>query len=84
MLGYPYLISKNYGYDLINIGYPGSCRIEKEVADQISDKEFDFATIELGINIIDDMDINEFYKRAYYLLDNISLSHQNSKLFVMN
>lgn len=84
MLGYPYLLAKKLGYDLINIGFSGSCRMEKEVADELCEKKFDIATIELGINIIDDMDINEFYKRAYYLLDNISLSHQNSKLFVID
>ena len=84
MLGYPYLIAKKFGYDLINIGYSGSCRMEKEVVDAINEKDFNIATIELGINIIDDMQIEEFYKRAYYLLDNISLKHPVSKLFVID
>lgn len=85
MLSYPYLLAKKINMDLINVGFPGSCRLEKEVADALAyEKEFDIATIELGINIIDDMPIEEFYKRAYYLLDTISKTHLNSKLFVID
>lgn len=85
MISYPSLLAKRFGADLINIGFPGSCRMEKEVADCIAyEKEFDFATIELGINVIDNMDEEEFYKRVYYLLDVISKNHLNSKIFVID
>lgn len=85
MLSYPYLIAKKFNADLMNLGFPGSCRLEKEVADVLAyEKEFDFATIELGINIIDDMPIEEFYNRAYYLLDIVSKEHTNSKIFVID
>jgi len=85
MLSYPSLIAKKFRADLINIGFPGSCRMEKEVAECIAfEKEFDFATIELGINVIDDMDEKEFYKRVYYLLDIVSKNHLNSKIFVID
>lgn len=85
MISYPSLLANNYQSDLINLGSPGSCRMEKEVADVLAkDIKFDFATIELGINIIDDMEEKEFYKRAYYLVNQVSLYHPDSKIFVID
>ena len=40
-ISYPSLISKNLKLELKNLGFPGSCRIEKEVVDEISKMKFD-------------------------------------------
>ena len=85
LLSYPSLLAKELKVDLLNKGFPGSCRMEKEVVDYLAtEEEFDFATIELGINIIDDMDELEFYNRASYTIDTISNKHPNSTIFVLD
>lgn len=79
-ISYPSLISKELKLDLINLGYPGSCEITKEVVDEISKLNFKYAFLELGINIINSITIDEYKNRCAYLLENISKT--NKKIFV--
>lgn len=71
-ISYPTLVCKDLGIDLKNVGFPGSCRIEKEVVDEISSFDFDMAFIELGINIINDIEVDEYKEKCSYLLSQIT------------
>ena len=78
--GYPFLTSKSLKLDLLNLGFPGSCRIEKEVVDEISKINFDCGFFELGINIIDEISVDEYKEKCSYLLE--KLDKLNKTLFV--
>lgn len=74
MISYPSLIASSLKLDLRNVGFPGSCRMEKEVVDEISSFPFDYAFIELGINIINEISLSEYKEKCTYLLKNITAS----------
>lgn len=52
---YPFRIAQKFQYDYLNIGYAGSALLEKAMAEYIiSRKDWDFASVEMGINMIGD------------------------------
>lgn len=56
------------GVDVLNKGMGGSCFCEKEAADYIAEAQWDFVTIEIGVNMIPHIDAGEFERRAQYLV----------------
>lgn len=78
--GYPWMVSNELKLDLINLGFPGSCRIEKEVVDQLVKINFECAFLELGVNIIEEISVSQFKEKCTYLLEKIS--NLNKKIFV--
>ncbi|MFI3238036.1 MAG: SGNH/GDSL hydrolase family protein [Lachnospiraceae bacterium] len=70
--GYPYITAKRLGLDMQNLGMSGGCLIEKELVDYIfNNREFDYITCELGINMRGYITPDEFERRSRYLLDKI-------------
>lgn len=50
---YPFRIAQRMGCDYLNLGFAGSAQMEKVMAEYIvSLKNWDFATVEMGINMI--------------------------------
>ena len=50
---YPFRLSQKLGCDYINLGMAGSAHMEKAMAEYIiSKKDWDFATVEMGINML--------------------------------
>lgn len=78
--GYPWIVSKELKLDLINLGYPGSCRIEKEVVDELVKIKFDYAFLELGVNIIEEISVSQYKEKCSYLLEEIN--KLNKKVFI--
>ena len=78
--GYPFLVSKKLRLDLLNLGYPGSCTIDKKIADELIKIKFDYAFFELGVNIIEEVTLEEYKKRCLHLLEKIS--KVNKPIFV--
>ena len=70
--GYPWLVSKELKLDLINLGFPGSCRIEKEVVNELVKINFDYAFLELGVNIIEEVSVSEYKEKSLYLLKKLN------------
>ncbi len=72
------------GVDPINLGFGGGAQLETEMADYIAGrKDWDFASLEMGINILY-MDNNEFEKRVDYFIRKISTEHPNKWLFCID
>lgn len=71
--------------DLLNLGFGGSCHVERAMADYISDRQdWNLCTVELGINLLDQpISKDEFRSRVAYLLDRINQKHPNSTLVVI-
>lgn len=83
-------ISRRLGYDFYSYGFAGSCCLEREVADYISEqgneinpRSWDFAVLELGINVLG-MPSEEFSSRVDYLLDRMLEKNPGKKLFVID
>lgn len=66
---YPFRVAQRLGCDYINMGFAGSARMEKEIAEYIvARKDWDFASLEMGINALD-MSCEEFEKRVREFVD---------------
>lgn len=77
-------VGEFFGADSLNMGFAGSACLEREVADYIAEKcKFDFATLEMGINILE-IDVKEFEDRVRYFVKRIAVSHPDSKIFAID
>ncbi|MCM8778018.1 MAG: GDSL-type esterase/lipase family protein [Candidatus Omnitrophica bacterium] len=73
------------GVDLINLGFGGSALCEREMADYIAERDdWDFASLEIGINMINRFDVSEFRKRVEYFIPKIAHSHPNKYIFCID
>jgi lysophospholipase L1-like esterase len=80
--GYAAATARRLGADLINLGMAGSCYLEEAMADYIAERQdWDFATLELGINVIGFMPPEEFERRVDYFLKRIAGSHPDKWVF---
>ena len=62
---YPFRISQKLGCDYINLGFAGTAHLEKEMAEYIvSRKDWDFATFEMGINMLGEFTEEQFDQRV--------------------
>ncbi|WP_282936493.1 GDSL-type esterase/lipase family protein [Paenibacillus sp. RC67] len=69
--------------DALNLGLSGSCHCEREVADHIAEREdWDFAFLEIGVNMMSSVPIEEFSRRAAYLLDTIIEKQPDKPVFL--
>lgn len=68
--------------DIYNLGFAGSCRMEKAVADYVATRrDCDFFFSELGINVLG-MDNAEFERRVRYYVNTCAKAHAG-KYFVV-
>lgn len=65
---YIYNVAKRLGVDVLCKGMGGSCHIESEVTDYLYNEEWDFASLELGINMVELYPISVFEERARRLI----------------
>jgi hypothetical protein len=73
------------GSDLINLGFGGGAHLEKQMADYIAERnDWDFASMEMGINMIRNFDIEEFRKRVEYFIPRISQANKNKWIFCID
>lgn len=77
-------VAANLGADVWNFGFAGSACLEREMADYIAHNcEFDFATLEMGINILG-IDPDDFEGRVRYFVKTIAEAHPDSKIFAID
>lgn len=68
--GYPQQAAWRLGVDVLNKGLSGSCHFEPSTADFLArEVQWDFATLELGINVRGHMPPEEFTRRARYMVE---------------
>jgi lysophospholipase L1-like esterase len=64
------------GVDVINQGMSGACAIEPAMVDWLASRhDWDFATCELGINLLNSIDAAEFRRRATHLVETLRARH---------
>lgn len=82
---YPMKTAQILGVDLINLGFGGGAYLEKEIADYIAERnDWDFATFELGINMVLWSDVEEFEKRVNYFVETIVRKHSDKYLYFID
>lgn len=82
--GYIYQTAKVLGVEAINKGMGGSCFSEKDTSDfLIGTENWDFATLELGINMMYFFSVEEFTKNVQYLVRNMASKHPDKKIFLI-
>ena len=81
---YVFRLGEYFKADTINLGFAGNARLEREMADYIAKQcDFDFATLEMGINILD-IDVEEFRDRVTYFISTIAKAHPARKIFCID
>ncbi|MEI6131906.1 MAG: SGNH/GDSL hydrolase family protein [Bacillota bacterium] len=83
-LTYPARTGFLLGAENLNLGFSGSAKLERPVADYIASlKGIDYISMELGVNMIWDMekndwgDVEEFSKRVEYFIPTIAEAHKD-------
>lgn len=67
---YPFRISQILKCDYYNLGFAGSAHLEKEMAEYIvSRKDWDFASVEMGINMLNAYSLESFEERVTEFTD---------------
>ncbi len=73
------------GTDLINLGFGSGAHCEKQMADYIAErKDWNFATLELGINMVQSFETKEFKNRVEYFIARIAELHSNKWIFCID
>ena len=66
--GHPHHAARLLGVDVANKAMSGSCFCEPEVAAHLAACDWDFATLELGVNLLGNVSTPEFERRARHLV----------------
>ncbi len=71
--------------DLINLGFGGGAHLERDMADYIAGREdWDFASLEMGINLLGSIDTDEFERRVSYFIPTIAQAHPDQWIFCID
>jgi hypothetical protein len=83
--GYAMRTADHLGVDLINLGFGGGAHCEPEMADYIAARgDWDFATLELGINMVSWLETEAFAARVDYFINTIAAAHPEKWLFCID
>lgn len=76
-------LARRLGCDVLNKGLGGACFCEPGVADYFADKlQWDFALLEIGINMVNTIPVDEYEKRLRYMLDRVTAA--GKPIFMVN
>ncbi|MGG1518848.1 SGNH/GDSL hydrolase family protein [Paenibacillus oryzisoli] len=74
---------RQLGVDVLNMGLSGSCFCEPEVARHFAARDdWDFAYLELGVNMRAVVPVEEFERRVNLMLDGMTQRHPAKPIFV--
>lgn len=80
---YPFRLARKLGYDLINLGCAGSCRMDDAMASYIGARDdWDMALFELGVNVMETWDGDRLYGRALAFLTAVLEARPDKQVFV--
>jgi len=77
--------AQHLGVDLLNLGFGGGAHCEPQIADYIAKREdWDFATLEMGINMIGGFSTEKFQKRVEYFVEKIAKTNPDKWVFCID
>ncbi len=82
---YAMLTANRLGMDLFNLGFAGSAHMEAEMARFIAQEvDWDLATLEMGINVIDSWSVEQFRERVQDFVREIATAHPERWVFCID
>ena len=82
---YPARVATALGVDHFNLGFGGGAHLEPEMADWIASRhDWDFATLELGINLVGRLSPEEFAERVNHFIPRIVAAHPDKWIFCID
>jgi lysophospholipase L1-like esterase len=82
---YPARVGRALGANVINLGFGAAAYLEPEMAQWIAARrDWDFATLELGVNLLRPITTAEFARRVGYFLPTIVAAHPDKPVFVID
>jgi lysophospholipase L1-like esterase len=83
--GYAMRTAQHLGVDGINLGFGGGAHCEPAMADYIAGRtDWDFATLELGINMVSWLETPVFAERVSYFIPAIAKAHPDQWIFCID
>lgn len=83
--GYAMRTAQRLGVDLINLGLGGGAHLEVEMADYIASRsDWDFTTLELGINLVSWLETEAFAERVDTFITRIAEAHRDKWIFCID
>ena len=82
---YPARAAELLGIDLFNLGFGGGAHMEAGMADYIAGRtDWDFASLEMGINVVQSFEVDEFHRRVEYFVTTIADAHPDDWIFCID
>ena len=82
---YPARTAELLGTDLFNLGFGGGAHLEAGMADYIAGRtDWDIATLEMGINVVQSFSVDEFFRRVEYFVTTIADAHPDQWIFCID
>jgi hypothetical protein len=82
---YPARVGRALGVNVINLGFGAAAYLEPEMAQWIASRnDWDFATLELGVNLLRPITTEEFAKRVGVFLRTIADAHPTKPIFAID
>jgi len=83
-LSYVQQAARHLKADVFNQGLSGACHCEKEMADYLAGRtDWDWITLELGVNMRGSFTPDEFAARSRYLIDTVAAAHPQKPVFLI-
>ena len=77
--------AQHLNVDLINLGFGGAAHYEPELADYIASRQdWDFITLEMGINMVNWASVEDFSGRVNYFVETIASTHPDKWVFCLD
>lgn len=81
---YVYHAARAADCDVLNLGLSGSCLCEREMADYLGGRDdYDIATLEVGVNMRQSVEADDFRARVEYLLDAVAGSGGSRRVLLI-
>lgn len=74
------LTARAMKWDHLNLGCAGSAFLDKAMADHLATRKFDFATLCLSVNMVASYSVEEFNRRASYLVNKLHRARPDARI----
>ena len=77
--------AERLGVDLVNLGFGGGAHLEPQMADYIASRDdWDFASFEMGINMLGGFSVEEFAERVDYFVSKVARARPGKFIFCID
>ena len=81
---YAALVGEALGADVRNVGLAGSALMENEIADFVAGEDFDYVSLEMGVNSLRRLSREEYESRVRYMVRKVAESHPKARVLAID